>query len=262
MRKQAILGPKLKLQHHSPLRLLSDQPLPGAVNMTRDEALLTRVGEGVSPATLRLYQWAAPTVSLGYFQRFAEYEALPPPAGGLAVVRRLTGGGAILHDLELTYSLALPIDHRLLSEGHNRIYEFAHDAVRAALLELGVRAEACGRSDDSTPTRGPFFCFARRHCFDVVLDQDKLAGSAQRRTRRAVLQHGSIILASRFDQQPSARFEAEYGVALAHVRAAFPRALSNITGESNSEGAWSPEELHAAEGLLLKYAGVEWTRRA
>ena len=79
-------------------RILQDSPLDGPTNMARDEALLDRVGDGSSPPTLRLYQWDPPTISLGYFQKYADYEALDPPAGELAVVRRPTGGGAILQD--------------------------------------------------------------------------------------------------------------------------------------------------------------------
>ena len=85
--------------------------------MARDEALLTLVGTSQSPPTVRLYQWNPPTISLGYFQHYGDYVSLPPPAGTLPVVRRLTGGGAILHDLELTYSLTLPTGHQLLAHG-------------------------------------------------------------------------------------------------------------------------------------------------
>src|SRR5580765_2945407 len=86
-------------------RLFIDDPLDAVTNMARDESLLESVGRGESPPTLRLYQWSPAAISLGYFQDYAEFEALPAPAGTLAVVRRQTGGGAILHDLELTYSL-------------------------------------------------------------------------------------------------------------------------------------------------------------
>ncbi len=84
------------------IRVIQDGTLDGPTNMARDEALMTRVGRSESPPTLRLYQWDPPTISLGYFQSYADYESLPAPAGTLSVVRRLTGGGAILHDLELT----------------------------------------------------------------------------------------------------------------------------------------------------------------
>ncbi len=243
------------------IRVLNDQPLDGPANMARDEALLVRVGERGSLPTLRLYQWDPPTVSLGYFQPYADYEALPPPVSQLAVVRRTTGGGAILHDLELTYSLALPADHSLLSAGPSRLYELAHEAVIASLEALGVSPIQCGRTDDSGAARGPFFCFERRHCFDVLLDRDKIAGSAQRRTPHAILQHGSIILDNRYAQQSTATVSVPFDQALRQTRSNLVAHLAEQTGRKLQPGEWSPEELSHAALLVPKYAGDEWTRR-
>lgn len=220
------------------------------------------VGAGDSPPTLRLYQWDPPTISLGYFQKYEEFEALDPPACDLAVVRRLTGGGAILHDLELTYSLALPVDHDLLSSGATQLYAVAHDAVIAALRPFKVDAARCGASDDSGAGRGPFFCFERRHCLDVLMDREKLAGSAQRRTRQAVLQHGSIVLANRFAQQRTAALSRPFAQTVEHLRAAFPAEFARITGQAVEPGAWKVAELDRAKALIAKYAGAEWTRRS
>ena len=275
------------------LRLLDDAPLPGPINMARDEALLHAVERGEAGPTLRLYRWDPPTISLGYFQCYADYEALPEPAGSLPVVRRLTGGGAILHDLELTYSLTLPLDHPALREGPNRLYELAHDAVIAVLGELTLPAHREGSTDDSGPRRGPFFCFARRHRLDVLVGTDKIAGSAQRRTRKAVLQHGSIILANRYTQQPTAEAGQQFEQALQQVKSTLPgyvaeamrltltpgspvgqvedlplpsapdsggRSLTCPTTGFKSD-SWSKKELAEAETLTAKYAGKEWTRR-
>ncbi len=243
------------------LRVLNDPPLGGPTNMARDEALMTLVGTSQSPPTLRLYQWASPTISLGYFQHYADYESLPSPAGGLPVVRRLTGGGAILHDLELTYSLSLPVGHLLLADGPSRLYELAHDAVIESLTSLGLRTTRCGTSDDSGAARGPFFCFQRRHCYDVLLGGDKIAGSAQRRTRTAVLQHGSIVLANRFTQQPTAVIESPFEESIRDVRSAMVEAFASISGVSCMPGGWSDEELTSAAALRDKYAGDPWTQR-
>lgn len=301
------------------LRILDDGALSGAENMARDEALLTRVGEGQSPPTLRLYQWRDPTISLGYFQHFADVARLDPPLRELAVVRRLTGGGAILHDLELTYSLTLPLGHApaqdqesprehsppqdhalpkdhasqqnsalpqtharlqrhvLLEGGPNALYERAHDAVIRCFAALDVPAWRGCASDESGAAKGPFFCFARRHCFDVLVGDDKLAGSAQRRTTRAILQHGSLIVASRFPQQPAARLSISHADAIETLRAAFPVHLAATLADRHAAtlagspvagiqlvaqpGAWSEEELSAASDLVPKYAGQAWTRK-
>ena len=245
----------------SPLRVLHDPPLPGAENMARDEALLIRVGHGDSPATLRFYQWNPPTISLGYFQKYAEYAQLPPPAGELAVVRRQTGGGAILHDRELTYSIVVPQGHALLAGGPNCLYQLAHQGLIEALTEANCPPQPCGFTDDSGPARGPFFCFARRHKLDVVVGQQKLVGSAQRRTREAVLQHGSIVLERRFDQQPAATVSAIAEVSAEELARRMTDALRGNTGLSFVPGEWKAEELADAKPLVAKHTGDEWLKR-
>ena len=179
----------------------------------------------------------------------------------MPVVRRLTGGGAILHDLELTYSLALPINHPLVSSGAYSLYELAHDAVIACLGLLGCKARNCGVTDDSTPVRGPFFCFERRHAYDVLVGPEKIAGSAQRRTHKAVLQHGSIILGNRYAQQHTATPPLPYEEAVERVRASFCTHLAELSAERFEPGEWSTAELTAADLLTGKYAGDEWTKR-
>ncbi len=245
----------------NPIRVLNDSPLSGPINMARDEALMTRVGLGQSQPTLRLYQWDPPTISLGYFQPYSDYEALESPAGDLAVVRRQTGGGAILHDLELTYSLALPVSHPLLGDGASHLYEHAHDAVIACMRELDIAGEYCGTTDDSGPAKGPFFCFERRHRFDVVLESGKITGSAQRRTRDAVLQHGSIILGGRFDQQRVGRVSVAFDTTIVRLRPLFVATLAALCDLQFENGEWTPEERDAANELIPKYAGDEWTKR-
>lgn len=238
------------------VRVIHDGPLDGPGNMARDEALLARVGLGESPPTLRTYRWMPPTISLGYFQRFGEYADLPPPAGQLAVVRRLTGGGAILHDQELTYSLVLPAKHPLAA-GAERLYALVHDALIECLKHHGVTAYRGAADDGSTAARGPFFCFARRHPLDVLIGEEKLAGSAQRRTRAAVLQHGSIVLKRRFPQQPSAELS---GLDPDQLAEGFTAALTRSAGLSIIPQLWSEPELGVASRLTEKYASDRWTR--
>ena len=244
------------------IRILQDPALDGPTNMARDEALLVRAGSGASPPTLRLYQWDPPTISLGYFQRFADYERLPPPLNSLAVVRRQTGGGAILHDLELTYSLTIPIDHSLLEGGPNCLYEVVHDAVIASLATLGIPASRGGQDDDSGPTRGPMFCFRRRHRFDILVGQEKVVGSAQRRTREAILQHGSIILGDRTSQPAIVSLAVPLDPTRQRLRSLIPKELEQCGGVRLEPGAWLPAELMEVEALTRKYAGRDWTQRS
>jgi len=173
----------------------------------------------------------------------------------------LTGGGAILHDLEVTYSLTLPIDHPLVVSDPKRLYERVHEAVASCLGLLGVGVTRCGSTDDSTPTRGPFFCFERRHEYDLLFGQDKIAGSAQRRTRQAILQHGSIIYGNRFAQQGTAVLSLAQKGTETHLRTALCVHLETTLAATLESGDWTTAELQAAEALRSRYAGDEWTKR-
>jgi len=246
-----------------PALLLIDDPLDGPANMGRDEALLRSCGPR-SPIILRFYAWSPPTISLGYFQDYDDYEKLPPPAGSLAVVRRTTGGGAILHDREVTYSITMPIRHRLVEGRPYRLYELAHEAIIAAIgggaRLFGTGLRSCGQS----ARRGPFFCFERRHDLDVVIDDHagggltaKIAGSAQRRTAQAILQHGSIILDSRFPQQRSGAWTRvagpiTFGEAVRRLVPTFERSLGIELRRSD----WNEEELRSA---AIHAASRRWT---
>ncbi|MEX0612503.1 MAG: hypothetical protein WD229_10320, partial [Pirellulales bacterium] len=140
-------------------RLIIDSPGPGPWNMGVDEALVLDAVEQ-SVVTLRFYQWSEPTLSLGYFQRYEDRNQ-HEPSRGCAIVRRQTGGGAILHDRELTYSLSLPASHSLAAQAQN-LYAAVHDAFIATLTSLlGVRTSQwnLARSDQESSTarrREPF----------------------------------------------------------------------------------------------------------
>ena len=169
--------------------LVEPQPLSGPKNMAVDEALLESVAGG-TPATIRVYTWAEATVSLGYFQRQTPEITPGGRFHGLAAVRRLSGGGAILHHRELTYSCCIPADHRLAAEP-SLLYEEIHQAVRETLRMFGMEVKPRGEHEGDDK---PFLCFARGDRRDLVCDGFKVVGSAQRRRRGAILQHGSILL--------------------------------------------------------------------
>jgi lipoate-protein ligase A len=180
-------------------RLLLDPPAAGPWNMAVDEALL-ETAASLGRATLRFYAWEKPTLSLGYFQAARERQ-LHAASATCPFVRRPSGGGAIIHDRELTYSIALPLED-VRSDPASRLYDACHETLVTSLSELGVAAATYRAPGSGRPSPGgqastvqPFLCFQRRCCGDVVSEGFKVAGSAQRRRRRAVLQHGSILLA-------------------------------------------------------------------
>ena len=158
--------------------------------MALDEALLESANRD-NRLCFRFYRWTEPTLSLGYFQAAAERSSHATSAD-CCLVRRLTGGGAILHDHELTYSLTVPARHPMARD-RDRLYRLAHGALIAALdSAFALRAVLCPAVPAARPE--PFLCFQRRSPGDVLLGEWKIAGSAQRRRRGAVLQHGSLLL--------------------------------------------------------------------
>lgn len=158
--------------------------------MRIDNDMLSRSVNG--QASLRTYQWSEPTVSLGYFQA-RQSAMLPERFAQLPVVERLSGGGAILHDREVTYSLAIPKDHPL-AMNPVQLYDIAHHAILQTLeVEYGISASLRG---DAAFEDQSFLCFLRGDQRDIVIENHKIVGSAQRRRQGAVLQHGSLLLAA------------------------------------------------------------------
>jgi lipoate-protein ligase A len=171
-------------------RLLRHEPAAGAWNMAVDEVLLDRTQKRAEPC-LRIYGWNEPTLSLGYFQTYSDRHQ-HAASQTCAVVRRLTGGGAILHDKEITYSIVLPGGHPLAAR-RDELYHAMHGCLIEALASFGAAARLCevGTTVKSAPE--PFLCFQRRSPGDVLLGEHKILGSAQRRRNGAVLQHGSLL---------------------------------------------------------------------
>jgi lipoate-protein ligase A len=171
-------------------QLQVDVAAPGPWNMAVDEALL-EWSAASGRACWRFYRWAEPTLSLGYFQRY-EDRLEHSASRDCEVVRRPSGGGAIVHDRELTYCVVLPAGHPLATE-RLVLYDAVHRGLAAALARWGIAATLCPGPTRSS-ARQPFLCFQRRTQGDVLLGETKIAGSAQRRAAGAVLQHGSVLL--------------------------------------------------------------------
>jgi lipoate-protein ligase A len=175
----------------------------GPANMACDEAFLELAASRGDLAFLRTYGWSEPTLSLGYFQPFAESQR-DARWRGVSLVRRATGGGAIWHEHELTYAAVLP-DRHPLARPHTALYRSLHSAILQTLRERGIDATRRGEADPSIPDdrsrKRPFLCFTDHDPEDIVCKGFKVVGSAQRRRAGAILQHGSILL-RRADRTP------------------------------------------------------------
>lgn len=242
------------------LHVFQDAAADGPTNMARDEHLL--YAESPRPAALRIYAWDRPTISLGYFQRFDDVARLPADVRGLAVVRRMTGGGAILHDREVTYGLVLDDTLPIATQSPVALYELVHECWRVALTGSGAAAEtAPAHLPLPTPRSGPFFCFEKPGRTDLIIDGRKLLGSAQRRIRGRVLQHGSLLLGHRFESHPGADLGEPPTDAVAAWSGAFVDGLATRLELDRVGVSWSAEQLVDVARRRARYAGQEWTRQ-
>jgi lipoate-protein ligase A len=178
-------------------RILDTGSRDGAWNMAVDEALLRGVAECTTPPTLRVFGWDPPTVSTGHSQDVAtELDLAACEREGFGVVRRPTGGRAVLHAGELTYSVVGPAGVRPLGNTILETYLAISGALLRGLERLGVEAELAQASGVARPrgeTAAPP-CFASAGRFEITVGGRKLVGSAQRRMPGAVLQHGSLLI--------------------------------------------------------------------
>jgi lipoate-protein ligase A len=246
----------------STARLIIDPPARGTWNMAVDEALLEAASAGVT--TLRFYQWSEPTLSLGYFQAAAE-RASHPASRDCPLVRRASGGGAIVHDRELTYSFAAPIRERFGAEPA-AIFEALHGSLVLALKDLGIKAtayKAPAKVQVHRPEE-PFLCFERRASGDLLCGQHKIAGSAQRRQRGGLLQHGSILLArsASAPELPGIGEIAGLTISAVELAAAWQPRLATALGISLKPAELSPaERIRTAEIESSRFASEAWTLR-
>lgn len=176
-------------------RLIESDPAAGAWNLALDDAVFGSVRAGASPPTLRLYGWSPPALTIGYAQsreRDVDLEACR--AQGVAVLRRVTGGRAVLHDDEVTYSVCCAGDRVLFGTGIGGSGARIAAALAAALAILGAPAPCVagrgGRRGRGLPRSADCFVSEARH--EVGIAGVKAVGSAQRRVGEAFLQHGSI----------------------------------------------------------------------
>jgi lipoate-protein ligase A len=232
-------------------RLILSGANPPAFNMAADEAL----GLHAETPVLRFYQWEPPAISLGYFQKEEEVCDILPELGNPPVVRRITGGGAIYHFEELTYSLIGPPQAFHLPGSTAESYRFLHAPFVKVFRDLGIEAR------DNAPHEAvrKAVCFDSITHYDVSVGERKLLGSAQRRHKRFFLQHGSIPLKANPFSAKATSIEEELG------REVTPDELADLLYSAISIhldidfrlSEMTAEELETAEKLLEKYGYSE-----
>ncbi len=229
--------------------------------MAVDHALLDSANES-GRITLRIYEWSAPTVSLGYFQQYRQREG-HPPSMQCALVRRSTGGGAILHDREMTYSLCIPSSNRW-SKANEQIYFMVHEIIVRLLAEQGVKAELFDGSQAAYNSES-FLCFQRRTQGDVILNGYKIGGSAQRRKKNALIQHGSLLLqmSQHAPELPGIRdLASETDLSTAALATKFSARIAEELGVHLSIGNMDVPETRIAENVNKEIYAIEgWNQK-
>lgn len=259
-------------------RLIFDRDHDGATNMARDEAISRAVSASKQPPTLRLYGWVPAAVSLGQSQRMSSVNEAACREAGAGIVRRATGGLAILHTDELTYSIALPITHPLAEGDVMTSYRRIAGAIVEALKRLGVADANADRVAKEDKAKGPV-CFEAPSDYEVVGGGKKLVGSAQWRRVDGVLQHGSLplygdiarVCAVLVDAPPAEKVR-EHAATLKDVLGrevswngaaqVWHQTFADVLDIRFTECRLSQDELQCTDELLRdKYANDVWTRR-
>ena len=271
-----------------PWRLIVEEsPRSGAANMAVDEAIAEAAAAGAARPTLRFYRWQLPTVSLGRHQKLDDVDEAQLAALGYDLVRRATGGRAILHIDELTYSVAGPSEEPNMTGGVMDAYLRFSNGLLSGLEQLGLTAQKAGRrrraARDLTAA-----CFETPSAYEITAGGRKLMGSAQSRRKGYVLQHGSLplsgditrlvdVLALPHSERESLRDQLpRQAVTLADAldlpadsqRLTFGRVASAMAGGFASAlnlvlepGPLSAAELRrSAELIRTRYADPSWTR--
>lgn len=268
-------------------RLVRSGHLTGARNMAIDEAVIESVAAG-GPPTLRFYGWEPAAISLGYFQDFdSEVDEAACQSLGIDIVRRLTGGRAILHDVEVTYSLVISEAHPLIPRSITESYRVISEGLVRGLELLGLKAKMTvpPRRARGSPLGSSPACFDAPSWYEVTVGGKKIIGSAQVRRRGVVLQHGSIPLdldadklfaVLKFDGDAArSRAKSVFKRNATSIREALGQpasfldvsdrlleGLSEVLGVRFAEGdLTASEERRADELVRTRYATREWNER-
>jgi lipoate-protein ligase A len=262
-------------------RLILSDPLPGKMNMALDAAILEASQSGRVQTTFRLYDWSPPCISLGYSQHYSDLDLHRLGEFGWDVVRRPTGGRAILHTDELTYSVIGQKNDPHLKGGLMSSYQRISKALYKALLDLGLLAEI--HAGKNPLAHHQPVCFENPSDYEITVNGKKIIGSAQARKKEAILQHGSLPLtgdltritevlaypteedreaARRTVLEKAVTVSSALGVEISWDDAAqsFRRAFSEALNLDLVENSLTPWEMDRARELVeTQFGSADWT---
>lgn len=266
------------MNHNGFLRVIIDEePCSYAHNMAIDEAMMRALDETKLP-TLRFYKWKNPSLSIGNFQKISEIDLEFLEEMGIDLVRRPTGGRAVLHDDELTYSVVIPLEY-FEEKSVIGSYKKIATALVFGLKKIGIECDM-QRKKRSSDEKLKGACFLTPSMYEITVDGKKLIGSAQVRSKKVILQHGSIPFSLNVDvysncfklsEKAKKRLRNMLKVSTATIRQLAPemdertlvnnliRGFEEVFKLEHFIGGYSKDELDLFENLKEKYESEEWT---
>lgn len=260
-----------------------------AFNMALDEADIILTSQGKIPPTIRFYGWLPASISIGYFQKMRdEIDVEACQARGIGIVRRVTGGRAVLHDDELTYSLTVPDSHPMFPPTVIESYKVISQGILRGLEVLDIPAEMVsleGKDRSALNPHNSSACFDAPSWYEIAVDGKKLVGSAQNRQQGVILQHGSILntmdveklfsvlrfSSDRIKQRMKRIFTAKatciedvlgYRYPYQRMIKAFTQGFQEALEIELDPGELTQEELELTQKLMVeKYGNEEWNFR-
>lgn len=271
-------------------RFIVTEGMSPAMNMAVDEAILQLHSEGKTPPTVRFYTWNPATLSIGYFQKATkEIDLALVQEKGIGFVRRATGGRAVLHDQELTYSVVVSEEHPKMPSSVTEAYKVISMGLLHGFQNLGLAAEMVSLASEEEKEKysspGSSACFDSPSWHELVVEGKKVAGSAQTRQKGVILQHGSILLdmdvellfsllqfsSERLKERMMESFRqkavtinqvSSRPVQLPEAMDAFRRGFASGLGVELVDSELTAEEKALAEELAVgRYATDEWNFR-
>ncbi|MGE5893978.1 MAG: biotin/lipoate A/B protein ligase family protein [bacterium] len=250
-------------------RFIESGPSGAALNMAIDEAIALAVAKKHAPPTLRFYSWDKPSVTIGYFQNHSDINMGFCLARGVPVVRRLTGGRAILHDDEITYSFSAREEDHESFQSLLQSYEILSQAFLDGLKSLGLNVSVRRRKGRGRSLMNSAQCFHSVSLGEIVLEGRKIVGSAQKRFSNSFLQQGSIPLDISQELQEGifgspGKFQESLlqivpGIDASTLEERIRRGFEKVFRRELVAETLTPEERHQAEGVLAaKYASPAW----
>ncbi len=266
-------------------RVIKNNTYSGAMNMAIDEAIMISYREGKSKPTLRFYTWEPACLTIGYFQKLEkEIDINKCKELNIDCVRRSTGGRAVLHENELTYSVIVGEDNKLINRSINESYKFISQGIAKGLEISGIEVDELSKGERITREKLSAACFNTHASYEITINNKKVVGSAQHRKDGVVLQHGSIVIgfnvdklfeiiktktpelkerAKKFTESKASGIENETGKKLdiKELENSIIKGFEYVLGVEFEEEELSEYELELAGNLYEKYISKEYSNK-